>query len=233
MANLCLIPCKSVSTRIPGKNLRPFLGKPIVEYAIENQYGFDKVVISTDKASFVKKIADKYGVEVYQEIQPPVVDLSVRTIADCLWEFLNNYPGAKEFELVAILLPTSIFCNSDMLWQLVKLGRGNKNFHSAFLAEKIDKRFWRSFVKKRTGEAQMICPTFKNTRTQDLLGLCLDSGQGYVVNVQSFLKNPVIFAEAGTFAIENALETVDIDTPEDWQKAEALYKELFPIKQKV
>lgn len=56
MKNLCIITARGGSKRIPRKNIKPFMGKPIIAYSIEsaiNSNLFDVVMVSTDTGPFV------------------------------------------------------------------------------------------------------------------------------------------------------------------------------------
>ena len=66
MKNLCIIPARGGSKRIPRKNIKPFMGKPIIAYSIEaalNSGLFDEVMVSTDDEE-IANVAKKFGASV-------------------------------------------------------------------------------------------------------------------------------------------------------------------------
>ena len=100
MKNLCIIPARGGSKRIPRKNVRPFLGKPMLAYSIEAALGtdlFDVVMVSTDDEE-IAEVACKYGAEVpFMRSAQAASDLA--TTADVLKEVLAKYKElGREFD---------------------------------------------------------------------------------------------------------------------------------------
>jgi pseudaminic acid cytidylyltransferase len=92
MHNLCIIPARGGSKRIPRKNIKPFLGKPIIAYSIEaalQSQLFDEVMVSTDDSE-IAEIARKYGAVVpFMRSVDKASDYA--TTYDVIEEVLDNY----------------------------------------------------------------------------------------------------------------------------------------------
>src|SRR5690606_2388836 len=111
MANLAIIPARGGSKRIPKKNIKDFLGKPIMAYSIEaalNSKLFDEVMVSTDDEE-IAIIAEKYGAKVpFLRSKDNANDFAV--LADVVEEVQMKYSNKnKNFENICCILPTAPF----------------------------------------------------------------------------------------------------------------------------
>ncbi|MEG2792022.1 MAG: pseudaminic acid cytidylyltransferase, partial [Odoribacter sp.] len=105
MKNLAIIPARGGSKRIPRKNIKPFMGKPIIAYSIETavQSGlFDEVMVSTDDEE-IASIARQYGATVpFMRSEKTANDYA--TTADVIFEVLKCYKAIKkEFQYVCCI----------------------------------------------------------------------------------------------------------------------------------
>ena len=109
MKNLCIIPARGGSKRIPRKNVKPFLGKPMVAYSIENALStglFEEVMVSTDDLEIVD-VAIQYGASV-PFLRSETTANDYATLADVISEVLDMYcKQGKRFDNVCLLLATS------------------------------------------------------------------------------------------------------------------------------
>ena len=100
MKNLCIIPARGGSKRIPRKNVKPFLGKPMLAYSIEaaKQTGlFDEIMVSTDDAE-IAEVAILYGAKI-PFMRSAEASSDFATTADVLREVLSKYKEiGKEFD---------------------------------------------------------------------------------------------------------------------------------------
>lgn len=115
MKNLCIIPARGGSKRIPRKNVKPFLGKPMLSYPIEVALEtglFDEVMVSTDDEE-IAKIAKQYGAKVpFMRSAETASDFA--TLADVLREVLNNYQNdGIVFDNMCCILATSPMLRSE------------------------------------------------------------------------------------------------------------------------
>jgi len=224
MKNLAIIPARGGSKRIPGKNIKAFCGKPIIAYsigaAVESQL-FDEVMVSTDDDK-IADLARRYGAQV-PFMRSAENSNDYATTADVLIEVLSDYKLAgKEFEYGCCLYPTAPFTTPKKLQDSFKV-LCYECADSLIPVVKFDFPVQRALriVKGRVIYAQ---PEYANARSQDLEPLFHDCGQFYWFRTASLIKDKSLMnANTAYFEIPDS-EVRDIDTPQDWIIAEALYK---------
>jgi pseudaminic acid cytidylyltransferase len=231
MADICIIPARGGSKRIPRKNIKDFLGKPVIAYSIEaalNSNLFDEVMVSTDDAE-IASVAESFGASVpFFRSKKNADDFS--TTSDVVEEVLTAYQKVgKQFLMACCLYPTAPFVTVDSLKEgkrLLKVTRAD----AVIPTVKFGYPIWRGLRKDETGMVQMIWQEHLNTRSQDLEENFHDAGQWYWFDVRRFLFNKKLFTH-NTRAIElSPLEVQDIDTLHDWHLAELKYGYLQSLK---
>lgn len=217
--NLCIIPARGGSKRIPKKNIKNFLEKPIIAYSIEvaqRSKLFDEVMVSTDDEE-IAGIAEEHGACV------PFMrsELTSGDIAP-LWkvekEVLDNYQTTgKTFDFVCCLLATSPLTTVSLLREgLEKLRSGG--FDNIRPVARFSYPVQRGVVLNGN-EIKMLYPEHRFTRSQDLEPVYHDAGQFY----WSTSKEGLLGEKRGGFIIPET-NVQDIDTMEDWKLAELKYK---------
>lgn len=212
------------SKRIPRKNIKNFLGKPIIAYSIAAalQSGlFDEVMVSTDDEE-IADVSKRYGAHVPFYRSAATADDFATTVS-VLAEVLNNYLKLGEtFDYGCCLYPTAPLINTAKLKEAFDL-LIDKNYDTVFPVLKFSYPIWRS-LKLADGKIQLNWPEYLNCRSQDLTPAYHDAGQFYLFNIKSFRQNKVLFSN-NSGAIELAeTEVQDIDTLLDWQLAELKYQ---------
>lgn len=224
MANLAIIPARGGSRRIPRKNIKPFLGKPIIAYSIEaalNSKLFDEVMVSTDDEE-IAEIAKEYGAKVpFLRSIKNANDFAV--LADVVEEVRINYSNKnKTFENICCILPTAPFVTSSKIKAgYDKLIEGD--FKSVFPVLEFSFPIQRS-LKIKENKISMVWSEYLNSRSQDLEPRYHDSGQFYWVNSVSFSKEKKMFTDNSGALVISELHAQDIDTETDWKLAEIKYK---------
>ena len=229
MTSLCIIPARGGSKRIPKKNIKSFLGKPIIAYSIEAALKsklFDEVMVSTDDIT-ISKLAEEYGAKVpFLRSDKNANDFAV--LADVLKEVLNRYnSNGLCFGYACYILPTAPFVNNKKLLDSFNILRKN-NFDSVFPVQKFSFPIQRA-LQIKNGKIEMVNREFLNTRSQDLPLRYFDSGQFYWLKVGSFLEKLQLYSSNSGSIIISELEAQDIDTETDWKLAELKYKLLNEI----
>ena len=117
MKNLCIIPARGGSKRIPRKNIKEFLGKPIIAYSIETAIEtglFDEVMVSTDDME-IAEVAKQYGAKVpFMRSAETASDFA--STADVLKEVIANYKElGKEFDNFCCFYATAPLVQSVVL----------------------------------------------------------------------------------------------------------------------
>lgn len=220
MGNIAIIPARGGSKRIPKKNIKDFLGKPIISYSIEAALKsnlFEKVIVSTDDEE-IAAIALKYGAEVpFMRSDVNAGDFS--TTADVLIEVLNSYNTlGKSFDYVCCIYPTAPFTDE------IKL----KLAFTRLVEQKLDSIFpimpfsfpIQRAVKITNEKIVFFNPEFENTRSQDLEPAYHDAGQFYFFVAKTFIETKKIVSINTGYILISETEAQDIDNKTDWELAE-------------
>jgi len=228
MRNLAVIPARGGSKRIPSKNIRHFLGKPVLAYSIEAAMEsdlFDEVMVSTDDPE-IAEIAVRYGANV-PFLRSPENSDDHATLADVLLEVIAEYSKAgKEFDTVCCLLPTSPLTRSGRIVEAYqKMVDGN--FDSVCPVVAFSYPILRSLEITDEGKLKMMWPEHERTRSQDLKPAYHDAGSFVWVKTPAFLNETTLWCKNGGAIILPETEVQDIDTEEDWRLAEMKWKFLF------
>lgn len=227
-ATVAIIPARGGSKRIPGKNIKPFLGKPILAYSIEKALKsglFGRVMVSTDDAR-IAEVAREYGAEVpFFRSSENANDFA--TTSAVLEEVLEQYEQklGLTFEQFACIYPTS------PLMQIAHLRQGfellqDPGFDSVYPVVPFGYPIWRGVKREGSGLTRMVWPEYINSRSQDLEKVYHDAGQWYLVKTRPFRESGQILMDRTTTIVLDENEVQDIDNPVDWQMAELKYKML-------
>ncbi len=218
---LAIIPARGGSKRIPGKNIKDFLGKPLIAYSIQKAIQsklFNKVVVSTDSDA-IAEVAKEYGAEILK--RPKVLaDDFVGTKA-VVEHALSVYKG---YHLCCTIYATAPFLQSTYLKiGLEKLCSSDAVY--AFSATSMPFAIQRTF-KIVNGRCEMFFPQYYDTRSQELDIAYQDAGQFYWQKVGKRSKE-IMFGKDSIPIILPRYLVQDIDTMEDWKRAELMYKVLI------
>lgn len=224
MGNLAIIPARGGSKRIPRKNIKDFLGKPIISYSIEasiNSNLFDEVMVSTDDFE-IAEIALKYGAKVpFFRSKENSDDFS--TTMDVIKEVLKAYSDnlGLNFEYACCIYPTAPLIKVEHLRSgFDKLK--SSDYSSVFTAVEFSYPIWRGLNVNDENTATMIWPKYLNDRSQDLQKVYHDAGQWYWFKTNELSES---FLTGKTAIIKlNETEVQDIDNITDWKLAELKYK---------
>lgn len=224
MTSLAIIPARGGSKRIPRKNIKPFLGVPVITYPIKaaiNSGCFDEVMVSTDDAE-IAEAAKSFGAKVpFFRSNETASDMA--TTAAALLEVLDEYKKiGKQYDQVCCIYPTAVFVTA------AKLKDAKQRLESSGAEAVVPViRFGypiQRALKIVDNKLQMFWPEHLNTRSQDLEPSYQDGGQFYFLTVAALLEQKTLFPKV-TAPIElNEMEAQDIDTKQDWQLAEIKYK---------
>lgn len=225
--NIAIIPARGGSKRIPRKNIKNFLGKPIIAYPIEilkRSNLFDEIIISTDDEE-IAKIAIEYGAKVpFLRSNKNSDDFA--TTADVLLEVIEKLEeNGQVFDNAICVYPCSPFLTEDLLIESFKKIENSK-LDCVFPIVKYGHPIQRAL--KVTNE--LIAPYFEennSVRTQDLTAAFHDAGMFYTFNIKT-LKITKSLRTKNTLGIEIEEHlTQDIDNIIDWKLAELKYKMFF------
>jgi pseudaminic acid cytidylyltransferase len=226
MRNLAIIPARGGSKRIPRKNIRPFLGKPIISYSIEiclSSGLFDEVMVSTDDEEIAKWALD-YGAKVPFIRSSKNAD-DFATTTDVINEVISNYKSlGQSFDFVCCVYATSpLIETDDLIRGLDRLM--NNTFNVVYPVAEYSYPIWRGIEVAEDFSAKMIWPENINTRSQDLNRAYHDAGQWYWLKPQADMQG-LLTNNPGVIVLD-PMKVQDIDTMEDWKIAELKYKLLI------
>ncbi|OGH84942.1 MAG: pseudaminic acid cytidylyltransferase [Candidatus Magasanikbacteria bacterium RIFOXYC12_FULL_33_11] len=229
MSNIAIITARGGSKRIPKKNIRSFLGKPIIAYSIEVALKsgiFDEVMVSTDSEE-IADIAISYGAKVpFFRSEKNSDDYS--TTSDVIEEVLLKYKElGKEFQYFCCLYSTAPFVTIEKIKEAFDMLKSNI-FDAVFPVVKFGYAIQRA-LKIDDNFIKMIYPENIDKRSQDLSPAYHDCGQFYFMKTDVFLKQKKMFVEKSAALIMGEMETQDIDNEDDWKIAELKYKILNRI----
>ena len=220
MSNICIIPARSNSKRIPRKNIKDFLGKPIIAYSIQAALDcglFDEVMVSTDDTE-IADIAKKYGANVpFMRSAKSSDDFA--TTFDVIKEVINYYKDQSiEFDNLNCLYPCAPFVNPKVLFRAYN-NLIEKKFDSVFPIIPFSHPIQRA-LRLNQCKVSMKLTDNLNIRTQDLEKSFHDAGQFYWCNTKKILSSEkLITSNSGGIEISE-LDAQDIDTDIDWNLAE-------------
>jgi pseudaminic acid cytidylyltransferase len=224
-ANLCIIPARGGSKRIPRKNIKPLLGKPIIAYSIEaakKSNLFDEIMVSTDDPE-IADVALKYGAKAPFLRSPENAD-EFATLADVLIEVIKTYKEKrKSFENICCILPTAPLTSADRIKEAF-LKLVNEDFESVLPVVEFSYPILRALEFYDDKTIKMIWPEHLKTRSQDLLPAYHDSGSFYWVKNNTLLEQETLFCKKGGAIVLPETEVQDIDNETDWKLAVLKYK---------
>ena len=225
--NICVIPARGGSKRIPRKNIKEFNGKPIIAYSIEaalKSNCFDQVIVSTDDDE-IAEVAKKYGAQVPFLRPDELSDDYTGTIPVIKHAIEWMEDNKSSVENVCCLYATAPFIQSQTISQAYQQLRNLKADY-CFSVTSFVFPIQRAIKIVEKNKVSMFYPEHFNTRSQDLEEAYHDAGQFYWGKAQAFKDELPIFTEVATPYILPRYLVQDIDTPEDWIRAEAMYRAL-------
>ena len=231
MSNLAIIPARGGSKRIPRKNIKSFLGKPIIAYSIEAALDsglFDEVMVSTDDEE-IAEIAREYGATVPFFRSEKTSD-DYATTADVIEEVLLSYrEKGIEFDLACCIYPTAPLISSENLIASFNLLK-SQSFDTVFPVVQYSYPIQRALKVGEQKKMSLFFEANKNSRSQDLEESYHDAGQFYSFSVTDFLKDKELWTKNTGVIVLNELKVQDIDTLTDWKLAELKYGLIQGIK---
>ncbi|MBQ3907130.1 MAG: pseudaminic acid cytidylyltransferase [Lachnospiraceae bacterium] len=224
MRKLAIITARGGSKRIPRKNIKPFLGKPIIAYSIEAalQSGiFDTVMVSTDDEE-IAEIAKQYGAEV-PFLRSAEASNDHATTNDVLLEVLDAYEKiGQSYDFACCLYPTAPFVTAPKLQDaFAKLEASDADTLIPVVAFSYPPK---RGLLIRNERLVFEYPEYLDTRSQDLETSYHDVGQFYFFRVPNFKANKRLMV-GNILPLEvPETEVQDIDNLTDWQIAEMKYR---------
>jgi pseudaminic acid cytidylyltransferase len=227
---VAIIPARGGSKRIPRKNIKLFHGKPLIAYSIEAALKsnlFQKVIVSTDDKE-IAKIAIEYGAEVPFLRPKELSDDFTGTGAVVNHALEYQKEQGELYDFVCTIYATAPFLDEKYLIEGFEKLK-NSNAKNTFSCTSMPFPIQRTFKITKNERCEMFWPEHFQTRSQDLEEAFQDAGQFYWTNL-NIESNEIIFGKDSIPIILPRFLVQDIDTLEDWQRAEIMYEVIQKVK---
>ena len=224
--NIAVIPARGGSKRIPRKNIKPFGGKPMIAYAIAaaRECGlFEHVVVSTDDDE-IAEVALQHGATVPFKRPAHLADdqtVTVPVIAHAAQWFVDQGQAPAA---VCCIYPCSPLLRAEDLRGAHQMLVQRKAAY-VYPVVQFHSSPWRGMRISDKGPMQFVHPEFELTRTQDLERCYYDAGQFYWGQTQSWIDGLRMHSNGHGYEVPG-WRIVDIDTEDDWRRAELIARAL-------
>jgi len=222
--NIAIIPARGGSKRIPRKNIRIFAGKPMIAHAItaaRTSGLFDRIVVSTDDEE-IGAVAREWGAETPFVRPSELANDYTSTVLVIAHGIQTCQTLGWSFDGVCCIYPGVPFIrNEDLLGAFALFQESSADY--CFPVTEFPSAMQRAMKRDNDGKMLPFYPQYELTRTQDLESAYYDAGQFYWGRASSWQNNPMVHSNGIGYVIPN-WRVVDIDTPQDWFRAELLFK---------
>ena len=225
--NIAIIPARGGSKRIPRKNIREFCGRPMIAWSIEAAKAtsiFDRIIVSTDDAQ-IAQVARQWGAETPFMRSEVLSDDNAGTTPVIAHAIEWAKSQGLNITAVCCIYATAPFVQSgDIKHGLQALLSGGWDY--VFSATEFSAPIFRSFQQSDNGGVEMFFPENFEARSQDLPIALHDAAQFYWGTPQAWAESRQIFDRQSKSIMIPRWRVQDIDTPDDWLRAELMFKVL-------
>jgi pseudaminic acid cytidylyltransferase len=222
---LAVIPARGGSKRIPRKNIRLFLGVPMLTRTISMIKAtnlFDHIVVSTDDDE-IAEVALSAGAQVPFRRPPDLSNDIAGTLPVVIHAIREMQARGALLREVCCVYPAAVLSRpSDVRNSHALLASADVDY--VFTATSFPFPIQRALRKTTNGFCEMYWPQHRETRSQDLEPAFHDAGQFYFGKLNSWLESRPIFGSRSKMLELPRYRVQDIDTPEDWVRAEMIYR---------
>lgn len=224
---LAVIPARGGSKRIPRKNIKRFGNKPMIAWSIESALQsacFDRIIVSTDDAE-IADVARAFGAEVPFIRPARLADDHTGTIPVIAHAIAWQAAHGTAAQQVCCIYATAPFLQAASLQQgLTTLRESGADY--AFSVTSYAFPIERAIRITPESRIAMLHPEQFNTRSQDLEEVWHDAGQFYWGRAEAWLQGKPLFCPDAAPVVLPRHRVQDIDTPEDWVRAELMFAAL-------
>lgn len=226
--NIAVIPARGGSKRIPRKNIKDFCGKPMIAWSIEAAKAsgcFDRIIISTDDAE-IAEVACAWGAEVPFMRPTELADDYTGTIEVVAHAVKWCMDSNLRPQAICCLYATAPFVQIEDIKTAYNVLE-QESWSFVFTATEFASPIFRSFQQLESGGVEMFFPEQFAMRSQDLPKALHDAGQFYWGRPDSWLSHKRIFDHHSFPLVIPRWRVQDIDTDDDWLRAELIYQAIF------
>ena len=226
MSAIAIITARGGSKRIPKKNIKAFLGKPIIAYTIEAALSsgiFDEVMVSTDSEE-IAQIAGRCGANV-PFLRSAATANDFATTAQVVEEVVTEYKKqGQSFDILCCLYPTAPFVTAETLRTAYGKLLSDPAAPGIMPVTAFSFPPQRGFVIGESGALSYKWPEYRSSRSQDLEKFYHDAGQFYFVRMAAFEREKTVVPDGNLPLIMDETLVQDIDNETDWKLAELKYR---------
>lgn len=226
MKILSIIPARGGSKGIPHKNIKPFLGRPLIYYTIDTARSIcsdENICVSTDDPEIIR-IVQEYGLKV-PFVRPTELATDKAGTYEVLLHALNFYEKLGEsFDVILLLQVTSPFRTSEHIKEALKLYRSDLDMVVSVSKNRTNP-YYNCFEEDNQGFLKKTLDNSLFTRRQDAPVTYEYNGAIYVINPDSLKKMPLGNFTRRVKYVMDELHSIDLDTMTDWKYAEFLKNE--------
>lgn len=227
---ICVIPARGGSKRIPKKNIKSFSGKPMIQWSIEAAQEsniFDQIIVSTDDETIAGISKDLGALVPFKRSKELSDDFTITAdvIADASrWA----REAGLDAEIVCCLYATAPFIRAADLIEAYRIISA-RGWQYVFSVAEYSSPIFRSFQQTDTQGIKMFFPEHFETRSQDLPQALYDAGMFYMGRYDAWVKG-LRFFDDHSFPLKiPSWRVQDIDTTEDWVRAEQMAKHILDV----
>lgn len=231
---LAVIPARGGSKRIPRKNVKHFCGKPMIAWSISaclDAACFDRVIVSTDDPE-IAEVAQKYGAEVPYMRPVELSDDHTGTIPVINHAIRALISDVVESTLVCCVYATAPFIRAEDIQRGLDIINQSQTDY-AFAVTSYSFPIQRALRITESERITMFNPEQYLIRSQDLVEAWHDAGQFYWGRAEAWLSEIPVFSEAAAPVILPRYRVQDIDTAEDWVRAELMFRAIANYQEPV
>jgi pseudaminic acid cytidylyltransferase len=222
---LAVIPARGGSKRIPRKNIRPFLGVPMLSRTIAMLRAaevFDQIIVSTDDDE-IADIALQSGALVPFRRPPELATDTAATLPVVAHAVREMEARGSMSDYVCCAYPAAVLSLPSDVRTALGLLRG-ADVDYVFTATSFPYPIQRALRKMADGSCEMFWPEHRQTRSQDLEPAYHDAGQFYFGRREAWLRGSPLFDRRSQMLELPRYRVQDIDTAEDWVRAETIFR---------
>jgi CMP-N-acetylneuraminic acid synthetase len=228
MSNLCVIPARGGSKRLPGKNIKELNGKPLLAYSIDAAIEsgiYDAIVVSSDDDTILE-IGQEYGAIPHK--RKVVLSGDAIPVFKVFQNILEEGEYAGKFSTLTGMLPTCPFKKSKHLKEAIELLEKHQLEVSIISVTPFDYPPQFGFSMKESNELVMTHPEVfaKTTRSQNIEPLVHNNGAFWMAGVEHYLKQGTFYKGTMLGYHMDAISSYDIDYPYQFEIAEILAKKI-------
>lgn len=223
MTRIAIIPARAGSKRIPGKNIKEILGKPIIVHVINklrNSSIFDDIYVSTD-SELIAELAEKAGAKIPSLRAHNLSNDTAGTHEVVIDSFQKIHNLDRDDDVIACVYPTSMLIELNDIYKALQI----LEFHPesyVFTAHEPNSSPYRAFTNGVSGKIEYLHPNYIEYRSQDLPKCYVDSGQFYIATRKTWLNQEQILNENSRIIEIPNHRAIDLNTPSDWELLQAM-----------